>query len=1589
MRPLALFLALLAAPAHAQAPLAQAAGPVTAIDAPVFVPGRGSQHFPSIAFGAGVYLAVWTEFPNELDRTRASIHMSRLKADDGTALDTPPIVLINDRSDVELPAVAFDGERFLVAWHQAGGIGGVWIEPSGAISTDTVTIPVAGTPQLAITGGGTDGNPAAMIVYRSSSGTAGGFNVLGRLLKGAAPGTSLTIASDTQAEFPSVAVSGGKYLVSWSQSSPAGAYAAHVDPSTATPTVTDLERLDSAPGAVLDVFTGAGGGDFLVVWRQGNQLAGRFISEAGVVAASPVTLHTSPSGTASLHPQVAYLGSDFFLAYERGQSGLLSIYGHRVGKTGPIDSTAALTQASPQPTGTGFPLPVNARVPAFASAGNAGRLIWARVTSGATLDDVYTVPVAATAPSAQASVPAARGLNAQRSPAVAWNGTRFLAVWEDTRNIKADNDPGTDLRGRFFNREGQPEGDSFDVIVAPGDQRYPALAALPDGRFLLAWTDTRVYAAPTTTHPSLYSEPMTSFPPPNGERSTVWYARLDANGASLDGAGRSAEGTSSHPSRDRFPTVIADPEQGRWLLTYENDDTVVDSFQPPRVLLHVVSGTGALGSTQLLSLPGGACGAAGAFTGAGWLLAVERGCASRQEFRHQPTNSDVVAVPVSSDGVPDTANLVVLGSDPDLYEMAPAVAATANGVAVVWEQHDGVTVQSKRVPASAGRIHGRLIAPSGKLGSIVDVVPPGSPARAPRWPQLTATGQGYFLTWIDQTDAQSYALRAARLLGDLSPNPRDLGSDPAQAAVLSDGPTLRSLEAVVPASFPEITAPNPDPVPGVAAVGDAGQALLVYASEPTPAVGRAQARLVPVRNGGDRCLLSESGFGCTDGRCERDPEADDSDAGLCCAEACSGPCQRCTANGCVGTPAKDSLCGTLSCAALDTECRTYKPSAVVCAAFGECGASNDLSVCTEYDPAPDGTACTAPGCTQAAACQAGTCVCGDLPRDVGGPRALPPGCSAAPGAPGGGAALWLAGALALLVCGLRARGRRLAGAGLALLVALGLSACNDPNVLEIDLALDDATLSETASVRIVIKNSDAPFTFPASPAGAEGRADEQVRNVDVDGDGRVEIVADLLPPFPFLRGTTYLKVVPTPGTRHNVTVGAQALNRFGNPIAAARGESAVLPGARVRLHPTCDGDCSGARTVALGDPIALDPGVAVTALGAAASAAGEAIVAVGLAGAGDAAEPNGGAVWLLSRDTDGRTLTRGEVPARGAAGEQLGAALLVDDLDGDGQLDLVLGAPGAAESNGRVVVVYGPLGATPPIGDPAVTGSVLGGPGERLGATLALAHVGGEKRLAIGAPGLEAAGGRDPSGGAVYLLPLPARGDSVTTVSQDEVQVPRVTGPSGAHLGRALSARGAFVAAGAPGTNTVVLLDAATDFATTAPAEAGRRWVSTAQGGLGTAVALIDLEGDGALELAATRPGSGTVELVRTQADVLGDEAVVHAAQVAAPGVHFAAGLAGTSTVFGEQLVALARPEPMRGPQGATGAAYVLWGSAIAAAGPRMPADGDRWSALVATLADARLTRFLFSDVLVEPGSELIAGDDQGRLYVLPAGGAQ
>jgi len=318
----------------------------------------------------------------------------------------------------------------------------------------------------------------------------------------------------------------------------------------------------------------------------------------------------------------------------------------------------------------------------------------------------------------------------------------------------------------------------------------------------------------------------------------------------------------------------------------------------------------------------------------------------------------------------------------------------------------------------------------------------------------------------------------------------------------------------------------------------------------------------------------------------------------------------------------------------------------------------------------------------------------------------------------------------------------------------------------------------------------------------------------------------------------------------------------------------------------------------------------------------------------DTGGSTGGAAFLFPGTTRGDADTGAALGLYAASSrDNVGETLAVLDANGDGALDLALGAP-AHGNTGRVYLVHGPILATPALdGETAYAGA---GTLDRAGAALAAGDLDGDglDELVIGAPGLAGAyviEGGTPSMSLLDAATIGGRGSSWLTGYSVAV-VPDLDGD-----GLPDTVVGGPIYAGTLGADAgeAWVLTGAIRSDRALPGAAWATFVGAGDDGAGWSVAGGDLDGDGVVELAVGAfedsrgaEAAGAVYVwsgVTAGTWLLADSDTVLVGHAA--GVGFGASLA-TGDLDGDgraELATSATGDAAAGEE--TGAAYLYWGA--------------------------------------------------------------
>ncbi|MDQ1519376.1 MAG: hypothetical protein QOI55_449, partial [Actinomycetota bacterium] len=357
---------------------------------------------------------------------------------------------------------------------------------------------------------------------------------------------------------------------------------------------------------------------------------------------------------------------------------------------------------------------------------------------------------------------------AQSNPAVAWDGTNFLVVWDDGRG-------GDPRAGDIFGARVSPSGTLLDptgFLISPlaGDQRAPAVA-WNGTNFLVVWQEPRpksgdgivgarvspagtvldpagipISTTDTVVAPSVASNGsnfLVAFQANVGGATSIRAARVNNAGAVLDNP---AINVSSAPNGRGEPAVASNG--ATYFVVWS--DTRAD---PSDIYGARVSAAGNVGDPNgipLTSASGAQGGPSIAWNGSTYLTAWSDG--------------DITATRVSSTGtVLDSAGIPI--STAVGLQNAPAVGALGSEFFVAWDDFDSSTSSQSDIVGAGVRGNGTVIDAN---GIAISGPPPGQFV-----PAVAGGNTNLLVSWQGITKAFAVPdILAARVAGGSVTGPR-------------------------------------------------------------------------------------------------------------------------------------------------------------------------------------------------------------------------------------------------------------------------------------------------------------------------------------------------------------------------------------------------------------------------------------------------------------------------------------------------------------------------------------------------------------------------------------------------------------------------------------------------------------------------------------------------------------------------------------------------------------------------------------------------------------------------------------------------
>uniref|UniRef100_A0A7C4XV28 T9SS type A sorting domain-containing protein n=1 Tax=candidate division WOR-3 bacterium TaxID=2052148 RepID=A0A7C4XV28_UNCW3 len=460
----------------------------------VTVDTLGDQRFSSVAFDGANYLVVWHLYQSGL----YDIYGTRVTPA-GTILDPSGIAICTEGHNQYYPSVTFDGINFLVVWQdERGALGradiygarvsseGVVLDPNG------IAVSTASEYQL-VPAIGSDGTNSLAVWhdYRSNS----NYDIYGARINQSGitlDPNGICFSTEAYSQYsPKVAFDTLNYLVVW-QDYRSGVgfdiYGARIaqsgivlDPNCigiSTPSGNQF-----SPSVAFD------GTNYLVVWHDervatwDRNIYGARVGQAGIVLDTAGIPISTASGWLNHqeYPSVAFDGTNYLVVWQdfRNDPGNHpDIYATRVSTSGSVlDPTgiAISTAGGDQ------------KFPSVAFDGTNYLVVWQDFRSGWDWD-IYGARISPSGivldPNGIAICSLAN--SDKESPSVAFNGTNYLVVWQDSRSGSS-----YDIYGARVNQSGvvlDPNG--IAISTAPDNQGSPSVAF--DGTdYLVVWQDSR------------------------------------------------------------------------------------------------------------------------------------------------------------------------------------------------------------------------------------------------------------------------------------------------------------------------------------------------------------------------------------------------------------------------------------------------------------------------------------------------------------------------------------------------------------------------------------------------------------------------------------------------------------------------------------------------------------------------------------------------------------------------------------------------------------------------------------------------------------------------------------------------------------------------------------------------------------------------------------------------------------------------------------------------------------------------------------------------------------------------------------------
>jgi hypothetical protein len=444
----------------------------------------GMQMYPKVSFGGGNYLVVWQ------DRSTGiyyDIYGARVSPA-GTVFDPNGFSISSANNSQRHPAVTFDGTNYFVVWQDrrsgdSSDVYGARVSPAAVIlDPEGIAISTAANtqeePAVAF-----DGNNYLVTWqdrrdWDSSDVYAARVDKYGTVLD--PDGIAVSAAAYTQ-DYVGVAFDGQNYLSVWEDGRNGSNLRVCVTPVTPGGSVVNPNGVPllSMPSDQVAPRAAWNGDQYLVTWqdqRDGPDISGMRLTPSGI-ALDSIPIPIARQAVFQEAPAIAANGEDFLVVWQEESGGSHDIRGARVDRLGRVldPGGIAISAASG-----------NQQAPCVASDGNNWLVAWADGRAGVSLA-IYAARVNRDGTVLDpAGIPVSTGNYDHRLPALGFNGREYFLVWQDWRSTHYYNIYGARIAttGVLI--------DTTGITVATGDyfQECPALTSVGDNWFVV-WEDQR------------------------------------------------------------------------------------------------------------------------------------------------------------------------------------------------------------------------------------------------------------------------------------------------------------------------------------------------------------------------------------------------------------------------------------------------------------------------------------------------------------------------------------------------------------------------------------------------------------------------------------------------------------------------------------------------------------------------------------------------------------------------------------------------------------------------------------------------------------------------------------------------------------------------------------------------------------------------------------------------------------------------------------------------------------------------------------------------------------------------------------------